>query len=144
MFYIGFKTGPRLDENGWLHAVGGLELGTESDSFLADLRVWSQRDYEAQWREAIARLAAGAASSALITSFGGPDADVHFMWPMWRVKDQVVFHERLLTDAIVKAPTSVQDFYSAVGERVMVDEDNETISEWIVSFADVLTFLTNA
>jgi len=27
---------------------------------------------------------------------------------------------------------------------VMVDEDNETISEWIVSFADVLTFLTNA
>jgi hypothetical protein len=31
VFYIGFKTGPRVDEEGWRHAVGGIELGSDSD-----------------------------------------------------------------------------------------------------------------
>ena len=68
MFYIGFKSPPRVDAEGWRHAIGGIELGGASDSFPADLGTWSPQDYEAQWREAIARLAGGERSSALITS----------------------------------------------------------------------------
>ena len=50
MFYIGFTTA-RTDEEGWRHAFGGLELGAESDAFVADLSVWGMSGYEAQWRE---------------------------------------------------------------------------------------------
>jgi len=101
MFYIGFKSGPRMDADGWRHAIGGIELGAESDSFAADLGTWSPQDYEAQWREAIARLAAGQPSSALVTSYCGPRAGYHSMWPMWRIKDQVVFHEQLVPGDVV-------------------------------------------
>ena len=117
MFYIGFKTGPRVDVEGWQHAIGGLELGPDADSFAADLRFWSIQEYEAQWREGIARLAAGTDSSALITSYAGPEASVHFMWPMWRVGSDVVFHEHLVPgDAIGDADINDQ-FYAAVGEQ---------------------------
>ena len=143
MFYIGFKSGPRVDEEGWRHALGGLELGSESDSFAADLSVWSPREYEAQWRQGVARLAAGEQSSALITSYAGPEATFHSMWPMWRVGDEVVFHEHLVPGEAITAPDIIGGFYRAVGERGS-DSADGPVSEWIVPFSDVLTFLANS
>lgn len=144
MFYIGFKTGARVDEEGWRHAVGGLELGADSDGFSADLSTWSISDYEAQWREGIARLAAGNESSALITSYAGPDAAFHFMWPMWRVRDQVLFHERLVPGEAIAGSDVKTQFYRAVGELQSRSTDGDPISEWIVPFADVLAFLASS
>jgi hypothetical protein len=144
MFYIGFKTGPRVDEAGWRHAVGGLELGVESDSFAADLSAWTVSDYEAQWREGIARLAAGTESSALVTSYAGPDAAFHFMWPMWRVRDRIAFQERLVPGDAITGPDVRTQFYRAVGERQSRSEDGEPVSEWIVPFGDVLAFLADS
>jgi hypothetical protein len=144
VFYIGFKTGPRTDAEGWSHALGGLELGHDSDGFAADLSVWSPRDYESQWRTGVARLAAGEKSSALVTSYAGPNAGFHFMWPMWRVGDQIIFTERLVPGETIRGPDVAEDFYRAVGERRSVSEDGDPISEWMVPFSDVLAFLANA
>jgi hypothetical protein len=145
MFYIGFKTGPRTDEEGWRHAIGGLELGPDSDSFAADLMVWTLADYEAQWRAGVARLATGATtSSALVTSYAGPEAAFHFMWPMWRVGDQIVFAERLVSGEMIGAVDVIDDFYRAVGEVQSHTDDGEAISQWTVPFSDVLAFLTSA
>jgi hypothetical protein len=143
MFYIGFKTPPQVDSEGWQHAIGGIELGSESDSFAADMSTWTPRDYEAQWHQGIARLAAGASSSALITSYAGPEGAFHSMWPMWKVGDQVVFHEHLVPAEAVSPSDVVASFYDAVGERRAHSENGEPVSEWQVPFADVLAFLAD-
>jgi contact-dependent growth inhibition (CDI) system CdiI-like immunity protein len=141
VFYIGFTTAAQVDEEGWPHALGGLELGAKSDGFAADLRVWTMREYEAQWREAVARLAAGKASSALVTSYAGPGDVIHWMRPMWRVGKTVYFQDRLVMDRDVAPPKVAEQFYAIVGERSTHSEDGTPLSEWAVPFADVLAFL---
>jgi hypothetical protein len=143
MFYIGFKTGPRTDSEGWRHAIGGIELGSDSDGFVADLSVWSPREYEAQWREGVARLAAGESSSALVTSYSGAGAAFHFMRPMWRVATDVVFSETLVPGEAISDTNIADAFYRAVGERGAPREDGEPISERIVPLAEVLSFLAD-
>jgi hypothetical protein len=141
VFYIGFTTALRTDEEGWRHALGGLELGAESDGFAADLRVWTMREYEVHWREALARLAAGEASSALVTSYAGPGEVIHSMRPMWRVGKTVYFQDRLVLDRNIEAPRVAEQFYELVGERTTHNDEGKSLSEWTVPFADVLAFL---
>jgi hypothetical protein len=105
--------------------------------------VWLQRDYEAQWREGIARLAAGEGSSALVTSYAGPSAAFHFMWPMWRLGKDVIFTERLVPGEAIRASNIAESFYQAVGERRSQSDDGEPLSEWVVPFSEVLSFLAN-
>ena len=141
MFYIGFATPVRTDEEGWRHAFGGLELGAASDAFVADLGVWTMSEYEAQWREAIARLAAGKPSSALVTSYAGPGDVIHSMRPMWRVGNTVFFQERLVADRKIERPNVADQFYELVGERSTSGDGGKAISEWAVPFPDVLAFI---
>lgn len=143
MFYIGFKTGPRTDSEGRRHAIAGIELGSDSHGFATDLSAWTAQQYELQWREGIARLAAGAASSALVTSYAGANAAFHSMWPMWRVGTDIVFTERLVPGEAIPASDIAEAFYRAVGERRSYSDDNEPISEWTVPIADVLSFLAD-
>lgn len=143
MFYIGFKTAPRMDSEGRRHASGGIELGSDSDGFVADLSVWSPQEYEAQWREGVARLAAGERSSALVTSYAGAGAAFHFMWPMWRVGTDVVFSERLVPGEVIPDTGIAEAFYRSVGERRPYSDDGDPISEWIVPLAEVLAFLAD-
>jgi hypothetical protein len=144
VFFIGFTSAARTDEEGWRHAMGGIELGDESDGFAADLHFWSMADYEAQWREGVARLAAGHASSALVTSYRGPGAAVHSMWPMWRIGQTVFVQERLVVDDTITEDAVAEQFYARVGDRHRHSEDGAVISEWPVPFADVLAFLADA
>jgi hypothetical protein len=141
VFYIGFTTPPRTDEEGWRHAFGGLELGADSDAFIADLSVWTMSVYEAQWREAIARLAAGEPSSALVTSYAGPGDVIHSMRPMWRVGDTVFVQERLVLERRIEPPNVADQFYEIVGERAPHRDDGTAISEWAIPFPDVLAFI---
>jgi hypothetical protein len=144
MFYIGFTTAVRVDDEGWHHAMGGIELGASSDDFAADLHFWNTADYEAQWREGVARLAAGHASSALVTSYRGPDAAFHSMWPMWRVGNTVFVQERRVLDDTIIASRVSEQFYARVGDRRTRNEDGAPIREWAVPFADMLSFLADA
>src|SRR4051812_42878828 len=84
MFYIGFVSHPRRDDDGRRRARGALTLGDDSPEFDSDLTHWSPSEYLSQWKEGIARLAAGETSSALVTSYAGPGAASHEIWPMWR------------------------------------------------------------
>lgn len=143
MFFIGFTSAARVDDEGWRHAMGAIELGDESDAFAADLTFWSMAEYEAQWREGVARLAAGHASSALVTSYRGPRANLHSMWPMWRIGQTVFFQERLVLGDTMTEDGVAEQFYARVGDRHTESEDG-VISEWPVPFADVLAFLVNA
>lgn len=143
MFYIGFTTGARVDEDGWHYARGELTLGSAVEGFESDLGTWSMSAYEAQWRDALARLLSGAASAALLTSYRGPDAGYHFMWPMWREGTQVHFQERLLLVDELSAGFDLERVYEYVGERRTLSEEGQRISEWSLPLGQLATFLAS-
>ena len=72
MFYIGFITATRVDDQGAPYADGELSADAHRAPFRSDLRLWSKREYEKQWREGVARLVAGKHAAALVTSYRGP------------------------------------------------------------------------
>jgi hypothetical protein len=141
MFYIGFTTRPRTDNEGRPHALGGIELGSDSGAFEVDLTVWSPQQYDDQWRAGGARIAAGATSSALITSYRGDDAESHAIWAMWRVGTDIIFAEQIVPGELIPASDVTDAFYRAVGDRRSTTDDGEPVSEWAVPFAQVLSFL---
>ena len=143
MFYIGFKTAPRTDSEGRRHASGGIELGSASDGFVADLSVWSLLVFVVFWCEGVARLAAGERSSALVTSYAGAGAAVHFLWPMCRGGTDLVFSERLVPGEAIPDTGIAEAFYRSVGERRPYSDDGDPISEWTVPLAEVLAFLAD-
>ena len=63
---------------GSLHRDGVTVLGDVEKGFRAPLSFWREQDYEAQWREGIERLVAGAESSALVVEWDYP-ADEQFV-----------------------------------------------------------------
>jgi hypothetical protein len=122
VFYIGFTSAPRRDEEDWLHAVGALTLGPATEGFEADLGTWSIADYERH-------------------SYRGPEAAYHFMWPVWRVGTDAVFQERLLFAEQLTEPFVPSKVYDFVGDRVIVDEDGRRVSEWTVPLGQLANFL---
>ena len=62
---------------------------------------------------------------------------------MWRVGKVIVFTERLVPGEAIQAPNIAESFYRAVGERRSQYEDGEQISEWLVPFSEVLSFLAS-
>jgi hypothetical protein len=143
MFYIGFVSGKRIDSEGWHHAIGEITMGGDSAGFAADLHVWTMADYETQWREAVARFAAGNESSALITSYRGPGVGYHVMWPMWREGTTVLLQERLVIDEAITETNVSEALYARVGDRRTLSDDGDAISEWRVPFSHVLAFLVD-
>lgn len=141
MFYIGFTSAARTDDAGWLHAVGALTLGRATEGFESDLGTWSMADYERQWREGVARLLGGHTSSALLTSYRGPDAAYHFMWPVWREGTDAIFQERLLLTEQLDEPFTTDRLYEVVGERMMIDEEGQRVAEWVVPLGHLANFL---
>jgi hypothetical protein len=139
MFYIGFVSGARVSEEGWSHAEGELTIGDYSERFEASLTYWRMADYETHWRRAVARLASGAARSALIVSYGGAEG-ITDLWPMWREGAQVILQERLVLPSEGHTPVDPEHPEADIGERRSVGEDGP-ISEWTVPLGAVLAFL---
>jgi hypothetical protein len=97
VFYIGYVAHPRLDADGRRRVAGAITVGPDSPSFQSDLTYWSPSDYLEQWKEGIARLAAGEPRSELVTSYAGPDAASHERVSMRREGTTVVL-ERASND----------------------------------------------
>ena len=97
--------------------------------------------YEAQWREGVARLAGGHMSSALITSYNGPGAAFHSMWPMWREGITVFIQERLVLDDTIGHSNVAEQFYARVGPRRTTSDDGSPISEWALPLSQMLAFV---
>lgn len=141
MFYIGFVTGARTDAEGWPHANGEVLLGDHGERFQSDLRFWDMPRYEAQWRAGIARLLAGSETSALVTSYRGPDAASHLVWPMWREGQTVHVQEQpLRTDGLTR-PFDPDAAHEQVQPRRTVGESGEPIPEWQLPLRDLAAFV---
>ena len=66
-------------------------LGGHSEEFVALLGRWERADYERHWREAAARLVAGADRTAFFTSA------FEDRWTMWRQGEEIVVQEHFLS-----------------------------------------------
>jgi hypothetical protein len=130
VFRIRFFTPAVLDENGWPHAGGELQLGAARLRFRADLRYWPMAAYEAQWRAGIARLAHGAPSSALMIAYRGTGDEPHVMWALWREDPHVYVQQ--LTVLRAELPDSFDPAapYPHVSERVPASEQALPIPEY--------------
>ena len=140
MFYIGYVAQPRTDDDGRRRARGEITIGNGSPAFESDLAHWTPSQYDAQWREGIARLATGVRSSALVTSYGGPDAAEHEVWSLRRDGTAVVLRRHLVHDAVI-AVDHVADSFYALADRVV---DNGAGEEWRIPFGQLLAFTVDA
>lgn len=141
MFFIGFVTGARMNEEGLRYAEGELTLGRDRERFRSDLGTWSTRDYETQWHEAISRLLSGKSSSVLITSYRGPEAGDHLAWPMWREGPTICFQKGLLLTEQLPRPFDPAMIYDLVGDRRAIDEAGGRLPEWRVPLEQLATFI---
>lgn len=142
MFYVGFVSAKRVDEQGWPHAEGELTVGGHAARFRADLRAWSMRDYERQWRDAVARLLGGETTSALLVSYRGPDADYHTAWAMWREGTTVHLQERVIFPQTLGRPFVPEEVHEHVGERGTHTDDGEPVREWTLPLGRLATFVS--
>jgi hypothetical protein len=140
VFYIGFVTGPRVDEDGWPHAEGEIVLGGFREGFQADLRFWDMPAYETQWRQAILRLVGGVPATALVTSYRGPGGAYHFTWPMWREGSTVHVQERIMFADQLGSAFDPQSPDEHVGDHAPVNAEGEALSEWHVPLGELATF----
>ena len=132
MLRIRVLTPPVDIEEGQPRAAGELMVGDARLCFLLDLSHWTVADYERQWREALARLAQGAPSSALMTAYRGPGAVAHAMWALWRNGEHVYVQEHLVLGAELDSPFDPSSPHAHIGERVRAGEHALPIGEWRV------------
>ena len=133
-------TAARVDEEGWAHAAGEITLAGYSERFQSDLRYWTIPQYEKQWKEAVARLLGGKLSTALITSYCGPESGFHFAWTLWREGTVVFAQERMILTELLPAPFDPLQIDDLVGDRRTVTDEGAEISEWSMPFTQVATF----
>ena len=119
---------------------GTITLGDFSEEFLAAAWMWDAERYKRQWRAAAHELVAERDRSAFVTSFIHPDAHHNVIWPAWRVGRLVYIQNHLLLRHTQPGVLDVDHIYRSVGARRTTSEDDEPISEWVVTLDDVAAF----
>jgi hypothetical protein len=145
MFWIGFTEEPlfKVDpkEEG---LVGRIVLGKHKETFVTHLMTWSEQQYIEHWKLALRRVLDGK-SAALITDMRTPVQSSHLVWwPMWKIDDDIVFHNQLLFFEArkIKGPdVDVESLYSFVGEHHSHNVEGTPVSEWKVPVSDIEIFL---
>ena len=143
MFAIYFTKEPAfpLDGDGPLHRAGVTVLGHDRDCFDAPLSFWREGDYEAQWREGVERLVAGAESSALVTRMEDPDDEqILRFWALYRLDQSVAVHEQLWVPEFGRLQP--EEVYGAVGSYRAENDDGHQVSEWRLPVADFADYLS--
>ena len=141
MFSIEFITEPRT-ENGELSQRGRITLGAFSEQFISPLVFWTADDYRKQWIEAAQRIIDSAERSCFVTSmYESPSSGVIFLWPAYRLGEEVYFQHRLILPEHVKGIYDPLNPYAQIGERETKSEEGEQISEWQIDLSDIARFL---
>ena len=145
MFSIGFTDEPLIEaEAGEVGRVGLLVLGNQEERFVAHLSVWSEHQYVEHWTRALTRAIAGDAA-ALITDMQTPDQSSHLVWwPVWRINDDLVFHNQLLFFAqheIGGSDIDIDRLYRLIGALTFQSSEGTPLSAWRVSVSDAEKFL---
>ena len=118
-------------------ASGLLTFGATKETFLSSLYEWTRKDYEQQWRQAIAAILFQKSKAALITSYGSPDNATHLEWrPMYVVGSTVYL---LFYDQLPK-PFSIENAFRFLRDRQTTNEEGKRISEREVSLAELEDF----
>jgi len=148
MFWIGFTDEPLIEaEAGELGRVGLLVLGNQEERFVVHLSAWSEHQYVEHWARSLNR-AIAAGTSALITDMQTPSQSSHLVWwPVWRINDELVFHNQLLFFAqheISGPEVDIDRLYRLIGELTPYNRGGTPVSEWRVSVSDVQKFLAGA
>jgi hypothetical protein len=104
---------------------------------------WRRIHYEQQWRDGLKRIMDGKDSSCLITALPSPSpypdthlADSLLYWPMYRIEDQVVFQPHVRRADKLPRGFNPTKPYRIVRKKTV----KEKVSEWRVSFADIVDF----
>jgi hypothetical protein len=132
MFRIRVFTPALLGDDGLPHAGAELRAGESCLRFRVDLTYWRIADYERQWKQGIARLAHGAAASALMARYAGPRAASHALWALWRDGGHVYVQSQCILSAELETPFDPTAPYEHVGQRVPATENGLPLPEWRV------------
>jgi contact-dependent growth inhibition (CDI) system CdiI-like immunity protein len=147
LFWIGFINEPLVDaEPGEMGRVGLLKLRVREERFVSHFETWSVRDYYDHWRDALLRALAGK-PSALIVDMQTPARSSHLIWwPVWKVCDELVFHNQLLLferHGIEGSHLDLERLFSLIGERKSHNAEGMPISEWYLPASDAEKFLVS-
>ena len=138
MFRIRVFTPAVVDQKGWRHAGGEIVIGDARKHFVLDLSHWSIASYQHQWREGVARITRGAASSALVAAYRGPGEKPHVMWSLWRVNGHVYVQSQVVIPEETDAPFDPSSPYAHVGERIPSSESGLPILEWRCNVTELI------
>jgi hypothetical protein len=124
-------------------ALGRITVDGFFETFEMSLTFWNAEAYRASWREALEALEQrDNAISCLVSSITDPaTSNFVFCWPLYRngddvfVQNAVIFLEDLTESFDPERP------WLSVRPHASVDEDGNTISEWLTDMSQVRSFL---
>ena len=141
MFDI-YLTDEMVPESDGQAVYGKIQMEEYTETFTASLVCWTAADYERQWREACARLAAGKNESALITSYvRPPDSEFLVWWPLYREGEIVHVRNELVFYSQTQVPFSVVDPWRCIRKRRITTDEGLEISEWDTSLRSIRDFV---
>lgn len=109
---------------------GRIQLGDYWETFISPLDVWAEDDYARQWRDARARLAAGAAKSCFVVTVDPPAIKSAIeIWGVWRLANEF----RIQNLPLFPEEQEVRDLhrpYDALEDYMNVTEDGDVIHDW--------------
>lgn len=121
---------------------GIITIGSFVERFTVATDYWGVTQYRRHWREAVTRIVQGFGTSALITSMYDP-AVANFIcwWPMYLMDHTVYFQNHILFLSELDRPFDPNDPFRSVPERARINSDDDKISEWSASLAELESFL---
>lgn len=145
MFEISFTDDPVFAIDGAPHRYGSIQFNSrEKERFVAPLSHWTERDYERQWHDGIARLLAGDRRSCLVTWAYDP-SDMYYVqwWALYVLDTRIAVQEQLLS--LADTPDSKIDLHDPY--RLLASEDHRFDpdgSTWYADIADLTAFVSRA
>lgn len=122
-------------------AYGQITFSDDQERFLASLRFWDTRRYEAQWLDGLRRITKDQ-TSCLITSITDPRHSTYlFWWPMYRYDGIVHVQNHLLLFNQLMKDFNSDNPYEHIPTRETISENGRQISEWVATLDEIESFL---
>ncbi len=123
--------------------VGRIVAGKLDENFVSNLYEWDKRDYESQWLSSLEQILNGDEKAVLLTWYVNPRESSNLeWWALYRgetgivhVQNHLPFYDNLDPQFTVEhASISLRD-------RITVNEDGNTLSEWDVPIKEIELFV---
>lgn len=146
-FSIGFTGAPNqfLDDDPSIpSAIGQIVIGEFKEEFVSSLYEWTKEDYVAQWTSSLRRFLAGADRAVLITFYVNSKESSNLeWWALYRGEGGVVHVQNHLPwHDNFDREFSVSQAESFLHDRMTVNDDGQSLSEWDVPLADIETLVS--